>query len=111
EFTMLELYQAYGDYRAMMDLTEKLIVEAISATGQPLKLHWGDKTIDFTPPFARKTYDDLFLEHTGVAGDDAQGIEALAKTIGFETANRHPDVIKSALFEAKVEDALTGPIF
>ena len=43
EFTMLELYQAYGDYRAMMDLTEKLIVEAIAATGQPLKLHWGDK--------------------------------------------------------------------
>ena len=32
EFTMLELYQAYGDYRAMMDLTEKLIVEAIGAT-------------------------------------------------------------------------------
>ena len=29
EFTMLELYQAYGDYRSMMDLTEKLIVEAI----------------------------------------------------------------------------------
>ena len=33
EFTMLELYQAYGDYRSMMDLTEKLIVEAIAATG------------------------------------------------------------------------------
>ena len=63
EFTMLELYQAYGDYRAMMDLTEKLIVEAIGATGQPLKLSWGDKEIDFTPPFARKTYDELFREH------------------------------------------------
>jgi lysyl-tRNA synthetase class 2 len=111
EFTMLELYQAYGDYRAMMDLTEKLIVQAIGATGQPLKLQWGDKEIDFTPPFARKTYDELFREHTGVAGDDVEGILALAKKIGFETANRHPDVIKNALFEAKVEDALTGPIF
>ena len=89
EFTMLELYQAYGDYRAMMDLTEKLIVEAIAATGQPLKLQWGDKEIDFTPPFARKTYDELFREHTGVAGDDAEGIAALARKIGFETANRH----------------------
>ncbi|MCR4415858.1 MAG: OB-fold nucleic acid binding domain-containing protein, partial [Thermoguttaceae bacterium] len=36
EFTMLEVYQAYGDYRAMMDLTERLIVEAIRASGQPL---------------------------------------------------------------------------
>ena len=95
----------------MMDLTEKLIVEAIRATGQPLKLHWGDKTIDFTPPFARKTYDELFAEHTGVAADDAAGIAALAEQIGFETAGKHPDVIKSEVFEAKVEDALTGPIF
>ncbi len=111
EFTMLELYQAYGDYCAMMDLTEKLIVEAIGATGQPLKLPWGDKEIDFTPPFARKTYDELFRDRTGLAGDDVQGIAALARQIGLETANRHPDVIKSAVFEAKVEDALTGPIF
>ena len=54
EFTMLELYQAYGDYRSMMDLTEKLIVNAIHATGQGFKLQFGEKTIDFTPPFARQ---------------------------------------------------------
>ena len=66
EFTMLEAYQAYGDYRTMMDLTEKLIVDAIRATGQDLKLEWGEKTIDFTPPFARQTYDELFAEHTGI---------------------------------------------
>src|SRR5262249_34936901 len=34
EFTMLEAYQAYGDYQSMMDLTEKLICDAIRATGQ-----------------------------------------------------------------------------
>ena len=68
EFTMLELYQAYGDYQTMMDLTEKLIVNAIktiqSQTESPenLKLPYGDATIDFTPPFARRTYDDLFQE-------------------------------------------------
>ncbi len=42
EFTMLEVYQAYGDYGTMMDLTEAIIVEAIRATGQDLKLPWGD---------------------------------------------------------------------
>ena len=42
EFTMLELYQAYGDYRSMMDLTEKLIVGAIRATGQDTKLPCGE---------------------------------------------------------------------
>ncbi len=53
EFTMLEVYQAYGDYCSMMDLTEKLIVDAIRATGQPLQLQWGERTVDFTPPFAQ----------------------------------------------------------
>ncbi len=111
EFTMLEAYQAYGDYRSMMDLTENIIVNAIRATGQDLKLPWGDKTIDFTPPFQRKTYDQLFQENTGLAGNDAAGIKQLAEKIGFETAGKHPDVIKSEVFEEKVEDALIGPIF
>ena len=73
EFTMLEAYQAYGDYRSMMDLTEACIVEAIRATGQPLTLPWGDATIDFTPPFARKTYDELFAEHAGRRSDRRGG--------------------------------------
>jgi lysyl-tRNA synthetase class 2 len=111
EFTMLEVYQAFGDYRSMMDLTEKLIVDAIKATGQELKVPAGEGEIDFTPPFARKTYDELFAEHAGVAADDHAAIEALAKSIGFDTAGKHPDVIKNEVFEKKVEDALSGPIF
>ena len=111
EFTMLEVYQAYGDYRSMMDLTEALIVGAIEATGQPLQLAWGDTTIDFTPPFARKTYDELFAEHTGVAPSDAEAVARFARSLGFEPAGKHPDVVKSEVFEAKVEDALRGPVF
>jgi lysyl-tRNA synthetase, class II len=111
EFTMLELYQAYGDYRAMMDLTEKLIVEAIQATGQDLKLPWGEKTIDFTPPFARRTYDELFAEMTGIDPADQAAVRSLAEQIGFATAGKHPDVIKSEVFEERVEDRLDGPIF
>ncbi|HZZ28130.1 MAG TPA: lysine--tRNA ligase [Pirellulales bacterium] len=117
EFTMLELYQAYGDYHSMMDLTEKLIVNAIRAM-QPdqnappnFELPYGDVTINFTPPFARKTYDELFQQHTGVAGDDQAGIKVLAEKIGFDTAGKHPDVIKSEVFEEKVEDKLVGPVF
>jgi lysyl-tRNA synthetase class 2 len=111
EFTMLELYQAYGDYRTMMDLTERLIVAAVRATGQELKLRWGEAEIDFTPPWARKTYDELFAEHAGVSPQDEAGIRRLAAGLGLETANRHPDVLKNAVFEARVEQALTGPVF
>ena len=111
EFTMLECYQAYGDYRSMMDLTEKCIVDAIVASGQEPKLSWGDTTIDFTPPFERKTYAELFETHAGVSADDEAAVKALAEKIGCETAGKHPDVIKNEVFEEKVEDALTGPIF
>jgi len=111
EFTMLEVYQAYGDYRSMMDLTERLIVGAIKATGQPLQLPWGEATVDYTPPFARKTYDELFAEYTGVAADDVAGMQALAAKHNIETTGKHPDIIKSELFEELVEDRLTGPIF
>ena len=46
-----------------------------------------------------------------MATDDAAAVKALAEKIGFETAGKHPDVIKSEVFEEKVEDALAGPIF
>jgi len=111
EFTMLEVYQAYGDYRAMMDLTEELIVRAIEATGQGLKLAWGDDEVDFTPPFQRRTYDELFAEYTGLTPDDAAGIAKLAEELGGEPAGKDPDVVKSFVFEEKVEKALRGPIF
>jgi lysyl-tRNA synthetase class 2 len=111
EFTMLEAYQAYGDYRTMMDLTEACVVEAIRATGQPLTLPWGDATLDFTPPFPRKTYDEVFAEQLDIDAHDAAAIASTAKALGLETAFKHPDVIKNEVFETAVEKKLTGPIF
>ncbi|MCK4685166.1 MAG: lysine--tRNA ligase, partial [Pirellulales bacterium] len=93
EFTMLEVYQAFGDYRSMMDLTEQCIVDAIEAMGQPLKLPWSEATIDFTPPFERKTYTQLFQEHAGVDPSAEADVTALAKSLHIETAGRHPDVV------------------
>jgi lysyl-tRNA synthetase class 2 len=111
EFTMLELYQAYGDYSSMIELTEACITGAITATRQLAKLAWGENMIDFTTPFARRTYDELFAEHTGVDPHDPQAVARFAKSAGLETTGKHPDVLKNEVFEARVEDALTGPIF
>jgi lysyl-tRNA synthetase class 2 len=113
---MLEAYQAFGDYGSMMDLTEAMITHAIEAIDGNFKRPWGagnagETVIDFTPPFDRKTYDELFHEHTGVDPQDQAGVKAVAEKIGFDTAGKHPDVIKSEVFEEKVEDALDGPIF
>ena len=65
EFTMLEAYEAYGDYSSMMDLTEAIIVAAARAAGSPARFEWMGHTVDLTPPFRRATYDDLLREVTG----------------------------------------------
>lgn len=111
EFSMIEVYQAYGNYESMMDLTESVIAGAIAALGAPSVLPWGDKTIDFSTPFARRTYDDLFAEHTGVDPADEAAVKAYAVGLGFDVEGRHKDVIKSDVFEERVEDALVGPVF
>ncbi|MCO6457871.1 MAG: lysine--tRNA ligase [Pirellulaceae bacterium] len=111
EFTMLEAYQAFGNYETMMDLTERLIVNALAAIGDSRRVAWGQSEIDFTPPFARLTYDQAFREHTGVDPADAERVRALAERLGLEPAGKHPDVVKSEVFEHEVEDRLTGPVF
>ncbi|APZ95088.1 lysine--tRNA ligase [Fuerstiella marisgermanici] len=113
EFTMIEIYQAYGDYRSMMDLTEQIVVDAAKAVSDSTVLPWGDDgdTIDLTPPWPRKTYGELFAEHAGCDMQDSQAVAAKAKSLGIETEGSHPDVIINEVFEATVEDHLQGPVF
>lgn len=111
EFTMLEVYQAYGDYRSMMDLTEALICNAIEKIGGGYKRTFADKEVDFTPPFERATYADLFQKATGVDPSDDEAVNEYAKGLRIETEGKHPDVIRNEIFEEKVEDSLEGPIF
>ncbi|MBQ17601.1 MAG: lysine--tRNA ligase [Planctomycetaceae bacterium] len=111
EFTMIEIYQAYGDYRSMMDLTERIVVEAAEALGEGLVLPWGEERIDFTPPWPRRCYAELFEEHAGCPMNDPAAVAEVAKRLGIETDGVHPDVVINDVFEATVEDALVGPIF
>ena len=112
EFTMMEVYQAYGNYESMMDLTEACIANAIQALNHAsTTLPWGDTEIDFSTPFARKPYDELFAEHTGVDPQDAAAVKAYASSIGLDVEGKHADVIKNEVFEEKVEDNLVGPVF
>jgi lysyl-tRNA synthetase class 2 len=121
EFTMLELYQAYGDYRSMMDLTEAMIVSCVDELGHGRQLPYGDKVVDYSPPFQRLAYPDLFREHVGVALDDVEGVRRRAtesriplelrdEQAGTSTPKDH-DVLVHELFEHYVENKLTGPVF
>ncbi len=106
EFTMLELYQAYGDYHTMMDLTEGMILAAIDALDGKRQRQYGDRTLDFAPPWPRAKYADLFREHVGVPIDaDDTLLTETARERGVEVVGKHRDVIVHALFEHAVEPA------
>jgi lysyl-tRNA synthetase, class II len=111
EFTMLEIYQAYADYRTMMDLTEGMIVACVKMLGGGMQLPYGEHTVDYTPPWQRATYAELFHKYVGVPMNDTAAVRRVAEERGFATANKHPDVVVQHLFEERVEENLTGPIF
>ena len=121
EFTMLELYCAYGDLFAMMDLTERLLVACVDALGNGRDIPWGEHRLNLEPPFARARYGDLFREHVGCDMADFEAVKAKAAEFNVFTTLKNEstgalvekdrDVLVNDLFGAVVEPTLTGPVF
>jgi lysyl-tRNA synthetase class 2 len=62
EFTMMECYQAYGDYTTMMTLVEELYSECALAAQGTLQITYQGNAVDLTPPWKRVTMRDLILQ-------------------------------------------------
>jgi lysyl-tRNA synthetase class 2 len=75
EFTLLEYYQAFADVHDMMAITEQLVCDALQHACGTLKLEYGGRTLDFTPPWPRLSMLDAVSEQLGEsihALDEAQ---------------------------------------
>jgi lysyl-tRNA synthetase class 2 len=112
EFTLLELYQAYGDYHDMMEIVESL-VEGLAKTvsGGKTCLPFGDLMLEYKAPWRRADYADLLEEHAGVRMGDEAALRAKARQLGLEESNKHIDVVTHDLFGAAVEDHIVQPTF
>jgi lysyl-tRNA synthetase class 2 len=120
EFTMLEAYQAYGDYTTMMELSEVLVRESARAANLVMGRHpgglrfpWRDGEIDLAPPFRRLAMLDAVSSATGEE-------ITLGRTDLRTIAARHgvpmddawgPGKIVVELFEKLVEDTIVEPTF
>lgn len=112
EFTMLELYEAYADYTDMMALTEALVHDVVVAVcGAPAIERFGT-TIDFTPPWPRRTYLDLVHEHADVdlrTADDQLLRQRLAAQ-GVDGVEELPRTkLVDEIFKTFVEPTLQAP--
>lgn len=111
EFTMIEVYQAYGNYHVMMDLTEELICACLEAIGSGMKIQYGDREINFQRPWRRAKYADLLKEFGGCDIDDIQAVRARARELNIEDAGMDDAVVINEVFEATVEHNLIDPTF
>ena len=75
EFTMLEAYQAPGDYGDMMDLVEGLVASAARAANATTTIEVDGAAIDLAPPWRRVRMVDLVEEHLGVRIEASMAIE------------------------------------
>jgi len=125
EFTMLEFYQAYADYRVVMDLTQRLITQAaIDVTGGT-KTKWGDGEIDWSEEnWRRLTMRDAIIQYwpdsagaKPIRADFATRDSIKALVQRFNSGHAHMPYDPSepagktiaALFEAVAEEHLTQP--
>ena len=116
EFTMLELYQAYTDFRGMMELTQSLIQHVAKTVIGTLKIARPDGTvIDLSGEWREAKYKDLILEATEDAGwfslDRIEKLEK-ARALGIEVDSALEDYeITNNVFEKLIEPGLIQPTF
>jgi len=116
EFTMLEFYQAYADYKDLMDLTENLIRGCALTVNGTAQLSYQGRDYDLGQPFNRWTMAEAVLkanpEIDGARLGDADYLRPLVKAKG---GNPQPSYgagkLLTELFEATVEASLFDPTF
>lgn len=114
EFTMLEIYEAYGDVRSMKALIEDLIVTVAQEVMGTLKVGTPERPIDLTPPWREATYAELVRETAGADWDtlDVPAARAKATTLGLEIDPAWGKLeITHEVYEKLVEKSLRNPTF
>jgi lysyl-tRNA synthetase class 2 len=118
EFTMLEFYWAYADYRQMMDLTEELLT-GLAATACRLQgkdhLTWEDKPVELARPWARFTMREAITHFAGIPAEQLETAESVFTVLG-ERGLEIPHGgtyghLLMGLFEHTVEQHLFAPTF
>lgn len=115
EYTAIELYQAYADYKDMMDITENVISHMAEVATGSMKISYQGTEIDFTPPWKRMTMEECVKEYAGVDFSEINTDEealAIAREKGIEiTPGMRRGEVINAFFEEFGEDKLIQPTF
>lgn len=114
EFTMLEVYQAYGDYEDMMTLTEELVSAAVQEITGSFKIVYQGKEIDFTPPWERRSFAKIVKEKFDINPEDnaavmMEKVKAKGAKVKVEKLTR--SAVMKIVEELLDEEATVNPLF
>ncbi|MDX2108216.1 MAG: lysine--tRNA ligase [Candidatus Melainabacteria bacterium] len=115
EFTMLEMYCAYGDYKDLMDFTEEMLLQCATTVCGTSDLVYQGQVLNFKQPFKRIRMVDAIKEVTGKDVESMKTfdeVKACATEIGvrLDEEKTRGEVINT-IFEEKVEHTLIQPTF
>ncbi len=113
EFTMIELYQSYVDYNAIMELTESMIEHIAKKVNGTTKSAYRGKEIDFKKPWTRMTMKEA-LKKIGKIDVDALNDAALkkkCKELKIDLTHDTRDFMIVSLFDELVQEQLVQPTF
>ena len=115
EFTMMEFYQAYATYRDLMDFSEELICHVAQEVCGSLKLTYGGREVDLTPPWDRLTVKEAIVKYGQVDPDvleDREQALAYARSLGLELdAGIGYGKLLTEIFDEVAEPKLWNPTF
>ena len=115
EFTLIELYEAFTDYKGMMDLIEDMIRTVTKEVTGSTTINYQGTEVDFGKPFERITMLDAVKKYAGVDFDQIETLEEARKVakehnIEFEERHGKGDIL-NLFFEEFVEEKLIQPTF
>ncbi len=114
EFTVLEIYVAYKDYKWMMEFTEEMVERVAVALHGTTKVQLEDKIIDYKTPFARVSMYDAIKKYTGydIAGKSEDELRQICKELDIEIDDTMgKGKLIDAIFGEKCEDHFIQPTF
>ena len=115
EFTMVEFYQAYADYRDMMELTEELFVMLAEAIRGSLRIPCGEHEVSLERPWERFSLTEGVARYAGVEEPELAAPETLRKLADRYSLKLDPKLshgkLLVELFEHLVEPQLIQPTF
>lgn len=116
EFTMIEFYQAYADYKDLMDLTEAMLRKVAQDIKGTLKITYQGDEYDFEQPFERLSLFDSILQYNdNLSAEDIDNMESASQVLeglGVEVKSGWGlGKVQTEIFEATVEENLKGPVF